>query len=61
MLYDVMSESLIEDLNLKFEIELDREEDGRCVAEMASRPGVMAHGKPKLEVVIKVKGLCRPG
>ncbi len=46
------SESLIGDLNLKFQIEQDREEDGRCVAEMASQPGVMAHGEPKLEVVI---------
>jgi hypothetical protein len=59
--YDVTSESLNGDLRLKFQIELDREEDGRWVAEIASRPGVVAHGKTKLEAVTKVKGLRRPG
>ena len=46
MLYHVISESLIGDLKLKFQIELDREEDGRWMAEIAVLPGVMAYGRP---------------
>jgi predicted RNase H-like HicB family nuclease len=45
-------------MGLKFEIELDREEDGRWIAEIASLPGVMAYGKTKREAVPKVKALA---
>jgi predicted RNase H-like HicB family nuclease len=43
---------------LKFQIELDREEDGRWIAEIVSLPGVMAYGKTKPEGVTKVKALA---
>jgi predicted RNase H-like HicB family nuclease len=58
MLYDSMSESLSGEKELKFQIELDREEDGRWIAEIASLPGVMAYGKTKPEAVAKVKALA---
>jgi len=58
MLYHSMSESLNGDKELKFQIELDREEDGRWMAEIASLPGVMAYGKTKPEAVAKVKALA---
>ncbi|HUU12191.1 MAG TPA: type II toxin-antitoxin system HicB family antitoxin [Terriglobia bacterium] len=43
---------------MKFQIELDREADGRWIAEIASLPGVMAYGKTKQEAVAKVKALA---
>jgi len=43
---------------LKFQIELDREEDGRWIADIAALPGVMAYGKTKQEAVAKVKALA---
>jgi predicted RNase H-like HicB family nuclease len=45
-------------MGLKFEIELDREEGGRWIAEIASLPGVMAYGRTKPEAVAKVKALA---
>ena len=58
MLYHAISESLIGGLKLKFQIELDREENGRWMAEIASLPGVMVYGKTKPEAVAKVKALA---
>jgi predicted RNase H-like HicB family nuclease len=58
MPYDAMGESLSGDMELRFQIELDREEDGRWIAEIASLPGVMAYGKTKPEAVAKVKALA---
>ena len=43
---------------MKFQIELDREEDGRWIAEIDSLPGVMAYGRTKSEAVAKVKALA---
>lgn len=43
---------------MKFHIELDREEDGRWIAEIGSLPGVMAYGKTKEEAVAKAKALA---
>lgn len=43
---------------MKFKIELDREQDGRWIAEIGSLPGVMAYGKSKQEAVAKVKALA---
>jgi predicted RNase H-like HicB family nuclease len=43
---------------LKFQIELDREEGGRWIAEIAALPGVTAYGKTKPEAVAKVKALA---
>jgi len=58
MLYHGVSESLAQEMGLKFQIELDREEDGRWIAEIAALPGVMAYGKTKQEAVAKVKALA---
>jgi predicted RNase H-like HicB family nuclease len=58
MVYDSRSGSLNGDVELKFQIELDREEDGRWIAEISSLPGVMAYGQTKPEAVAKVKALA---
>jgi predicted RNase H-like HicB family nuclease len=46
---------------LKFQIELDREEDGRGMVEIGSVPGVMAYGKTKPEALAQVEALARRG
>ncbi len=43
---------------MRFHIELDRENDGRWIAEIEALPGVMAYGKTKQEAVAKVKALA---
>ncbi len=43
---------------MKFQIELDREEDGRWIAEIASLPGVLTYGRTRQEAVAKVKALA---
>jgi predicted RNase H-like HicB family nuclease len=58
MVYDSGSDSLSGDMELKLQIELDREEDGRWIAEIASLPGVMAYGRTKPEAVAKAKALA---
>jgi predicted RNase H-like HicB family nuclease len=58
MLYDDTSESPRGESRVKFEIELDREEDGRWIAEISSLPGVLAYGKSKQEAIAKVKALA---
>lgn len=39
-------------------IEIEREEDGRWIAEVPDIPGVMAYGQSKQEAVSKVKALA---
>jgi predicted RNase H-like HicB family nuclease len=39
-------------------IEIEREEDGRWIAEVPDLPGVMAYGQRKEEAVSKVKALA---
>jgi predicted RNase H-like HicB family nuclease len=39
-------------------IEIEREEDGRWIAEVSNLPGVMAYGQSKEEAVSKVKALA---
>ena len=39
-------------------IEIEREEDGRWIAEVPNLPGVMAYGQSKEEVASKVKALA---
>ena len=39
-------------------IELDREEDGRWIAEIPNLPGVMAYGMTKSEAVKKVSSIA---
>jgi predicted RNase H-like HicB family nuclease len=39
-------------------IEIDREEDGRWIAEVPDLPGAMAYGRTREEAVAKVKALA---
>lgn len=41
----------------RFQIETDRETDGRWIAEMPNLPGVMAYGKTNNEAVARVQAL----
>ncbi len=58
VLYDGTSENLMGESRVKFQIELDREEDGRWIAEIASLPGVLTYGRTRQEAVAKVKALA---
>jgi predicted RNase H-like HicB family nuclease len=58
VLYDGTSDNLRGEKRVKFQIELDREEDGRWIAEITSLPGVLAYGKSRQEAVAKVKALA---
>lgn len=39
-------------------IEIEREEDGRWIAEVAELPGVLVYGKTREEAVAKVEALA---
>ena len=39
-------------------IEIERESDGRWIAEIPERPGVMAYGDSKLEAVAKAETIA---
>lgn len=43
---------------MKFRIEIDREDDGRWIAEISELPGVMAYGKTRQEAIAKVEALA---
>jgi predicted RNase H-like HicB family nuclease len=43
---------------MEFEIAIDREEDGRWIAEIASLPGVLAYGATQTEAQSKVEALA---
>jgi predicted RNase H-like HicB family nuclease len=43
---------------MRFNIDLDRETDGRWIAETASLPGVMVYGKTRQEAIAKVEELA---
>ena len=43
---------------MRFQIETDRETDGRWIAEIPRLPGVMAYGKTRNEAVAKVQALA---
>jgi len=43
---------------MRFNIELDREDDGRWIAEIVSLPGVMAYAKTRQEAIAKVEELA---
>jgi predicted RNase H-like HicB family nuclease len=43
---------------VKFQIEPDREVDGRWIAEISSLPGVLTYGKSKREAIARVKALA---
>lgn len=42
----------------RFSIELDREDDGRWIAEIQSLPGVMAYGATRDEAIARVEVLA---
>jgi len=58
VLYDGTSENVRGESQVKFQIELDREEDGRWIAEITSLPGALVYGKNRQEAVAKVKALA---
>ncbi len=39
-------------------IEIEREEDGRWIAEVSDLPGVLAYGKTRAEAITKVEALA---
>lgn len=43
---------------MRFRIEIDREEDGRWIAEIPELPGVMVYGATREEAQIKVEALA---
>jgi predicted RNase H-like HicB family nuclease len=43
---------------MRFNIELDREEDGRWIAEVPELPGALAYGKTKREAIAAVEALA---
>ena len=43
---------------MKFGIELDREDDGRWLAEVPTLSGVMCYGRTRDEAVIRVQALA---
>jgi len=43
---------------VKFRIEIDREDDGRWIAEIPELPGVMSYGKTRQEAIAKVEALA---
>jgi len=45
-------------MSLKFDIELEQENDGRWIAEIPGLPGVMVYGKSRVEAVRSVQALA---
>jgi predicted RNase H-like HicB family nuclease len=45
-------------MSYEFKVEIDREEDGRWIAEIPALPGVMAYGKTQAEAVASVQALA---
>jgi predicted RNase H-like HicB family nuclease len=43
---------------MTFEIEIDREEDGRWIAEVADLAGVLTYGRTRDEAVARVQALA---
>ncbi len=43
---------------MTFKVELDREDDGRWIAEVADLPGVLAYGSSKAEAQARVQALA---
>jgi predicted RNase H-like HicB family nuclease len=41
-----------------FKVEIEREEDGRWIAEVASLPGVLAYGATRVEAVDRAQALA---
>ena len=45
-------------MSVTFEIELDREADGRWIAEVPELPGVLTYGRSREEAVARVQALA---
>ncbi len=43
---------------MNFHIEIEREDDGRCIAEVPEIPGVLAYGASAQEAMGKVEALA---
>jgi predicted RNase H-like HicB family nuclease len=43
---------------MNFTIEIDREEDGRFIAEVIDLPGVLVYGQNRQEAIAKVQALA---
>jgi predicted RNase H-like HicB family nuclease len=43
---------------MRFNLEIDREDDGRWIAEIPDLPGVMAYGQTRAEAVAKAEALA---
>ena len=43
---------------MKIEIELEQEDDGRWIAEVADLPGAMVYGHTREDAIVKVKALA---
>jgi predicted RNase H-like HicB family nuclease len=43
---------------MKFNIEIEQEEDGRWIAEVMNLPGVMVYGDTAQQATVKVKALA---
>ena len=45
-------------MSMDFEIEIDREEDGRWIAEITTLSGVLSYGRTQDEAVARVQALA---
>ena len=45
-------------MSLRFTIEIDREQDGRWIAEITELPGVQAYGKTRTEALAAAEALA---
>ena len=43
---------------MQFHIELEREEDGRWIAEVPNMPGVMTYGRDRADAIARVQALA---
>ncbi|MGC2163341.1 MAG: type II toxin-antitoxin system HicB family antitoxin [Silvibacterium sp.] len=43
---------------MRFEVEFDREEDGRWIAEIISLPGAMAYGETREQALASVEAIA---
>lgn len=43
---------------MRFEVELDREQDGRWIAEIVALPGVMAYGETRERALAAVEAIA---
>jgi predicted RNase H-like HicB family nuclease len=48
----------IKTMSYNFQIETDREEDGRWIAEIAALPGVLAYGASREDAIRSVEALA---